>query len=278
MRSRVLREIESLDARKDNQSIVRSALRRDFPFDTTRALELALFRTFAIPSISAILDKTGEFKNRTQFRYDDTDILVSELMEHGYDSERGRVAITRLNAIHGRFAISNRDFLYVLSTFIFEPIRWIDRFGWRKLSAKEREALFCFWGEVGQRMGMLEIPQTLEQFEAFNQFTERERFAFSESNQRVGNSTLGLFCGWFPRPVRGLVRAGMLSIMDKPLLTAMGFKTPPGWYRGLVLFALKSRAVVLKFWPRRSRPLLRTEMRKRSYPGGYAIDRIGPLA
>ena len=88
-----------------------------------------MFRTFCVPSISALLDQTGEFRRATQKRYDDTDIIVSELLEYGYLSDRGRIALRRLNRLHGRFAISNEDFLYVLSTFIYEPIRWNLRFG-----------------------------------------------------------------------------------------------------------------------------------------------------
>jgi hypothetical protein len=109
MPSRVLSEIESLDPMRDHQRIVFLSCRVDFPWDTTRALELALFRTFCIPSISALLHRTQEFERRAQKCYDDTDIIVSELMEHGYDSERGRAALRRMNQIHGRFVISNED-------------------------------------------------------------------------------------------------------------------------------------------------------------------------
>src|SRR3712207_1854108 len=146
-RSRVLPEIERLDAERDHQRITFLSCRVDFPWDTTRALEFALFRTFAVPSIGGLLHKTAEFEQRPQKRYDDTDIIVSEIMEHGYDSERGRAAIARMNAIHGRFNIRNKDFLYVLSTFVFEPIRWNERFGWRRMIEKERRALFYFWRE-----------------------------------------------------------------------------------------------------------------------------------
>src|ERR1700742_1145882 len=132
-RSPVLPEIRSLDPVVDHQRITFLTCRVDFSWDITRALELALFRTYCIPSISALLDKTQEFGCRAQRRYDDTDIIVSEIMEHGYESERGLAAIRRMNQIHGRFEISNEDFLYVLSTFVFVPIRWIERFGWRKL-------------------------------------------------------------------------------------------------------------------------------------------------
>ncbi len=67
----------------------------------------------------------------------------------GYDSPEGRRAIRRMNQIHGRFEISNDDFLYVLSSFVFEPIRWNARFGWRPLIEAERLASFHFWLEVG---------------------------------------------------------------------------------------------------------------------------------
>jgi hypothetical protein len=54
-RSHVLDEIRRLDPERDHTRIVFLSTRVDFPFDTTRALELALFRTFGVPSISALL-------------------------------------------------------------------------------------------------------------------------------------------------------------------------------------------------------------------------------
>src|SRR5947209_11215899 len=113
-RRTILAEIRQLDPRRDDQRIVFLSTCYEFPFDTTRALELALFRTFCVPSIGGLLDRTGEFTERTQKRYDDTDLLISEVMENGYSGERGARAIERINELHGRFQISNRDFLYVL--------------------------------------------------------------------------------------------------------------------------------------------------------------------
>jgi hypothetical protein len=52
--------------------------------------------------------------------YDNTDLIVSELMEWGYGSDRGKRALRRMNQLHGWFDIANDDFLYVLSTFIYE--------------------------------------------------------------------------------------------------------------------------------------------------------------
>ena len=105
-------EIQRLDPVKDHQRIVFLSSCYDFPFDTTRALEFALFRTFCVPSISGLLDRTGEFGNRAQKRYDDTDIIISELLEWGYESDRGRRAIQRLNELHGRFSIAKSPTRY----------------------------------------------------------------------------------------------------------------------------------------------------------------------
>ena len=274
--SPALRAIASLDPVADHQQIVRLSTRCDFPFDTTRSLELALFRTFAVPGISALLDRTGEFARGPQKRYDDTDIIISELIEHGYDTNRGRSALRRMNGLHARFSIPNDQFLYVLSTFIYEPIRWNARFGWRRMTEKERLAMFHFWREVGRRMGIRQIPAGYGEFDRFNQEYERREFAPAASNRRVGEMTLRMFGSWFPSPLRPLVRAGMLCVMDAPLLEAMGFGKPSEAYRLMVLGSLHLRGLLLRLVPRRRAPLLRTAMKHRTYPSGYRIEQLGP--
>lgn len=277
-RSTVLSQIEALDARRDHQRIVFLTCRVDFPWDTTRALEFALFRTFCVPSISALLDRTKEFQLRAQKRYDDTDIIVSEIMEHGYDSDRSRAAIKRMNAIHGRFQIANEDFLYVLSTFVYEPIRWIDRFGWRRLVPREAEAMFYFWREVGIRMNIKNIPDTSVEFERFNVDYERRHYRYTDTNHRVGLATRNLFMSWFPGFTRPLVKHVIYAMMDEPLLEAFGFPRPGRAWRRAVELILRSRARVLRLLPRRSSPVLRTEMVHPSYPAGYKVEELGPPA
>ena len=62
----VFQAIQKLDPEKDHQRIVFLSSCYDFPFDTKRALEFALFRTFCVPSIAALLDRTGKFQKRPQ--------------------------------------------------------------------------------------------------------------------------------------------------------------------------------------------------------------------
>jgi len=210
----ILRTIEELDPERDHSRIVHLSFGYDFCWDSIRALEIALYRTYCVPSISKLLDRTGEFYRATQRRYDDTSILVAEMCEWGYDTERGRAALERMNWVHGHFEISNDDFLYVLSTFVFEPIRWIDRFGWRRTCRNERLGYYWFWRAVGTRMGIRDIPPTYVAFETWAREYEQEHCRFADTNRRVGSVTRDLFVSWFPRAAAPLVRHGVYAILD----------------------------------------------------------------
>ncbi|MEW6119777.1 MAG: oxygenase MpaB family protein [Pseudomonadota bacterium] len=247
----------------------------DFPWDVTRSLELALFRTFASPRIGGLLHATGEFEARPQKRYDDTDLIVSEIVEHGFASERGRRAIARMNAIHACFAIRNEDFLYVLSTFAFVPVRWIARFGWRPLTEAEAMDWFLFWREVGRGMGLAELPESRAAFETFSRRYEARYFRPTPANQKVALATRELFASWFPRVIRPLVRANIHTLLDYPLRTAFDFPEPGRLAQALAPGLLRLRAQALRILPKRRRPRLRTQMSHRSYPNGYVLDNLG---
>jgi hypothetical protein len=272
----VLHEIERLDPERDHQRIVHLSVGYEFPWDSIRSLEIALYRTYCVPSISALLDRTGEFRERTQQRYDDTALLVAEMCKWGYDSSRGREALERINWAHGHFKIANDDFLYVLSTFIYEPVRWIDAFGWRPTCRSERLGYYCFWREVGTRMGIRDIPASFEAFEKWSREYERAQFRFAETNHRIGAATRDLFAAWFPRFLTPIVRYSIYAMLDEPTIAAFGFPKPLPASRQLVRAALKLRGGVVKWLPPRREPHFFTDSRNRTYPRGYRISRLGP--
>ncbi|MCI0434211.1 MAG: oxygenase MpaB family protein [Gemmatimonadetes bacterium] len=276
-RHRSLDEILRSDPVRDHQRIVFLSAAFEFPFDLTRSLEFALFRTFAVPSIGRLLDQTGEFGGRAQKRYDDTDLILSQIYEYGYDSERGRRALRRMNHLHGRFEISNEDFLYVLTTFVFEPVRWIRRFGWRDTVENERLAFFHFWSEVGRRMNIRDIPADYEAMERYNLEYERSRFRFSPESSRVAEATRAMFLDWFvPRPLHRFGRPVVHALLDEPLLAAFGFPEPGRFLRSVVTGALRARSRFVRMLPERRHPRVRSEMRHRTYPDGYRTESLGP--
>ena len=273
----VLRTIEQLDPERDHQRIMHLSFGYDFSWDSIRALELALFRTYCVPSISRLLDRTGEFHRNPQRRYDDTSILLSEMCKWGYETGRGKQALERMNWAHRHFTIANDDFLYVLSTFVYEPVRWIDAFGWRPTLINERLGYYCFWREVGKRMGIVDIPASYEAFEGWSRAYERRHFVFAETNRRVGTATRELFVSWFPRVAAPVVRYGIHAMLDDAVLATFGFPKPPPFTRRIVRGALKLRGRVVRWiLPPRAAAHFLVDGPIRTYPNGYDISQIGP--
>ncbi|MEM1256324.1 MAG: oxygenase MpaB family protein [Cyanobacteria bacterium P01_H01_bin.21] len=272
----IAQKIETMDPQQDAIAICHLLAGYEFPWDITRALEVALLRTFCVPSIAKLLDRTGEFQHHTQKRYDDTGIIVSELFKWGYNHPRGQAFLQRMNAIHSRFPIENSDYLYVLSTFIYEPVRWCDRFGWRPLSEQEKQAMYYFWAAVGERMGITNIPESYGAFAAYNLDYEREKFTYAVANQRVADATRAMLLSWFPAGVRSLTNTAIPALLDEPLLNALGWQSAPTLLTQLLKTSLKLRSRLLRKLPPRSLPDFFADQSIRSYPQGYGVKDIGP--
>lgn len=271
------KEFARLDPRKDCERIAYLTAYLEFPWDMTRALELALFRTFAVPSIAELLDRTGEFTGETLRRYDDTSIIVNEILVHGFNSERGMTFIKRMNRIHGNYSISNDDFLYTLSTFIYEPVRWLDKFGWRKLYPNERLGLFYFWRAVGERMRIENIPDTYEAFEAWSLEYEERTFANTAATQRVANSTRDLLLSFYlPKPLWKMAEPLVYALMDAPLLEAMNYPLPSAAGRRRVEAIMRLRARIMRLLPKHRSPQDMTMWQFPTHPNGYSVDDVGP--
>ncbi|AUX45563.1 hypothetical protein SOCE26_070570 [Sorangium cellulosum] len=266
----------NLDPVADHQEICFLSSCYDFPWDTTRSLELALLRVFGVASSSALLVQTGELLERTQKRYDDTVLILSEILENGYDSERGRAALRRMNRQHRRYTIPNDEYVYTLSTFVFEPIRWNERFGWRKLLEKEKLAGFHCWQQIGALMGIKDIPPSYEALERYNVAYEAEHFRFSEDNRKLAVTTRDLLLSWvLPRPLRPLGARVVHALLDDRMRDALGLPRPSPAEVRLVEAALRARGLFMRVLPRRGAPRLITKQKHRAYPDGYRIEDLG---
>ena len=271
----VVEEIERLDPERDFERITFLSTNHDFPWDVEQSLSLAFFKTYGIPTISELLDRTGEFRERAQKRYDDTELILAEILDNGLDSGRGREATRRMNRMHGRFEIRNDDYLYVLATFVLVPLRWNRRYGWRRYSRTEELATLHYWRALGRRMNIQGIWETIEELERWSDEFERANLRFSESSRRVADDTLGLFLSWYPAPLRPLLRPVVLALLEDELLDAFGYDHPPSWLRLSLDLALRARARVVARLPRRSKPHLITRRPHRAYPTGYGLDELG---
>ncbi|RVU28632.1 DUF2236 domain-containing protein [Streptomyces antnestii] len=271
-----LRQIRRLDPDQDWLTIYRLTSAYEFPWDYTRALELALYRTYAVPSIGALLDRTAELTERPQKRYDDTALLLDTVVEHGFDSVQGRTAIRRINQMHRSYDISNDDMRYVLCTFVVMPKRWIDTYGWRRLSRHETTAAAHYYRTLGRHMGIQDIPGSYEEFESFLDAYEAEHFGRDAGARRVSDATIALMASWYPGFLAPALKKATVALLDEPLLHAFDYEPPTPAVRRLVRGAVRLRGRAVRLLPPRREPHHARQNREiKGYPNGYRVAELG---
>lgn len=153
---------------------------------------VATLTTFAVPTVSFVLNKSGGFKRESAKRHDDSLLIMLEIISHKTSDPRTHLAIERLNTIHGRFGklITNDDMLFCLSLFMLEPMRWYHRFGWRDPLQVEEEANFHTWRWIGERMGIKDIPNSIDSLDKWADDYAKQHIHFSPLNRKVLNDTI----------------------------------------------------------------------------------------
>jgi hypothetical protein len=276
-RHRNLRRIERLDPDTDFDEIFRLVTQYEFPWEYVQGTSIAFMRDYGVPSISRLLDRTGEFEHHGQKRYDDTVLIGYEATAETLESPRGRAAIRHLNRIHGKYDIPNDEFRYVLATTIVGPKRFIDAYGWRALHPHEVEAMHRVTTRFGQLMGIKDLPDSYDGYERLLDAYEAARFELAPENRRVAEASLRIVENWYPAFLRPLVRRVNVAMLDEPLREALGLPPQPRWLSRLLDRALRVRALVLRHVvpPRpASRPYLHDP--RRTYPFGYSLADLGP--
>ncbi|KAL5523585.1 hypothetical protein ACEPAG_7758 [Sanghuangporus baumii] len=248
---------------KEAQEITLDMNQFEMPALMRIALAFALFKTYSIPTISEILVKSKQLSTSENVsrRYADTAVLIStwtscpvvdltsmNLKKEGADP-RHAIAIARVNWLHSRWPyIKNDDFIYTMSLFVLEPIRWARLYGWREFLPIEQEAFFVLWKEIGHRMNIQNIPETLQDLIDWTEKYEETAMVPAQSNYEVGKYTLDYivsdFTEWFG--VRKIMRQISLCLIEPRVRTAFLLPEPS-------LMAQAMTSVVVSFFAVKAR-------------------------
>ncbi len=231
-----------------------------------------------VASISRVLAATGEITGRTRKRADDTGLLMYELFDNGFDSDRGRAALRRINRIHQSWSIGNDEHRYVLGTFLIPPIRWIDRYGWRRTCCHERQAGYTFYRELARRMRITDVPASLADFVVWFDAYEEATFGYDKANAQLLDASRSLLAPRVHPWLRPMLMAASDALLDPPLRRALGVATPPWPVRLGVHAALRLRARRQRLAAPAAAPVFMPGQPVTSYPDGYTIDDLGPNA
>lgn len=203
----------------------------------------AIFKTYAIPSISALLAATGQLSNpdSASKRAADTGILVAEAVLHEPGSDRSLDAVARMNFLHDRYRRAGKikdDMLYTISLFCLEPIRWTRKFEWRDLSDVVLCAMDVYWKSLGDRMkipydrlpsretGWTDGLYWLEELQDWSTAYEVKNMVPAATNHQLSTATIKIALTNVPRVLHALGRDFVSALLEERLRMAMQLPEP----------------------------------------------------
>ena len=216
----------------------------------------ALVKTYGIASGTELLVQTRQLttEDKVGKRAEDTGVIIAEITIGSLDSERGLRALSKMNWLHRRYGskIGNEEMIHTMAMFVLEPQRWIERYEWRVMTELEKVASFIYWKEIGNRMGIKNIPQTLHELEAWTEDFESSHMVYAESNRQCAETTINMYLRNIPQFLRSFARNAASSLMEDRVRIAVGLPEPPSWISCIVISVLKSRGWIVRyfFFPR----------------------------
>ncbi|KAF3920957.1 hypothetical protein ABW20_dc0108270 [Dactylellina cionopaga] len=232
------------------QTVVSNLGTWEFPRVKRLSLQFALFRTYGIPTISSVLWKTRQLCQRptAHRRYVDTSVLIIELMSFSLDSPRSKMAIERINYLHGQYkdCISNDDLLYTLALFMCQPAVFIDKYEWRKLHPIEKMGMHRFWSHVGVLMGIQGIPDSFEGMYDWANEYEAKYMVPNEVNAKVAEATVEILLYFVPRFMHSSAIPVIHAICDPHLRAAFLWPDPPSYLEPIVNAIFSTRAFITR--------------------------------
>jgi len=267
-----LRKIESLDLAMHYREITQ-LFYADFQSTMVVKSINGFMMNYSSPRISRILSGSGELEHRVAKRVVDTIMLASSVMQHGYAGE-GRDAARRVNAMHRHYDIHPEDFLAVGSEEVVGSVELAERYGWRPVTDKEREAVNLYYSQQTQAFGSrTPLPATYAQTKALYEDYVERNVRYDPQNERLGKVLTKFLATLVPAPIRPLYRMILLAQLDDRVARACGIRPasrPVKWMTHTVLSKMGRKDPIPDGAPNQLEALIR-----RVYPNGYKIDRLG---
>ena len=174
----------------------------EFPLLCTKGIQLALFRTYAIPTISSLLYRTRllSSSNTIARRYAETWVLFNEFALREWGSTPWLQATARTRAIHVNYRrlgkVLEEDMLYTLAAVATQPVELIQTWGWRKLTKPEIWAIGTLYQGIAETLdidykALFSQTKTEDSENLFLKFRQDER-STSASGKGIRDCFTGL--------------------------------------------------------------------------------------
>lgn len=253
--SKYLDEPYAMDYRTAHQ-ILQTSVLLDFPFMFNFSVGWAVVRSYGVPAASEVIAKTKRLTNvkTTGKRYEDSAIIMQGWFLHGIDSDHGLRTLSKVNWMHARYgdAIKNSELLHFLAIWLSEVIQWIDTHEWRRMLYIEKIALFIYFCEIGNRMGIEDIPRAYEDLLRWIDEYEPKCMRYATPNVELWRYWVELLNRHTAVTLKPYLEKLFEACVAPVARPALGITEPPLWTVNLVNWGFATRAFLIRhlFLPR----------------------------
>ncbi|KAI8904642.1 hypothetical protein DFJ77DRAFT_480350 [Powellomyces hirtus] len=276
----------------------------EFPFLSRMAFHFGVLRACAIPSIAKAICQKNETQSdsfssieEVARTFEDTDLLMKEMTERPVTNARAQRALERASRISSMYKLTNDEYCYILAIMVVEPCRLVERWGYRQLAKKEKEAHFEVWRSIGMQMGVKDIPNSFHAMEEFALRFEARYRGPHPSSKELASAAIDLLIETLPMKslhsyILPIARRLIHTMLDPSLRDAFKIKAPPIVLSWFADFMLKVHAGCVRYLllpreaPARRTPEIAASPTGRYIPitrvygdfylKGYRIDELGP--
>ncbi|ALG09317.1 oxygenase MpaB family protein [Kibdelosporangium phytohabitans] len=294
------REIEAMDVKESCSEIWLLDMAYEFPWEWQIAGSAAFYASLAPARLAELLVRTRELTENTEKRLEDTSILMWETFRHGVRGKQGKAAVRQLNRIHRNavrhisdehrtWEITNEDYLFVLATTFLTTIRVAADITWRPLTEQERTAAYLHFREIGEVMGLKDIPQTYAEIAEFHDDYAARHIRYTPEAEQLYMAGRGMIVdvltmwlperspAWFTAVTRRIAVAALPALMPEMLRTAFGIPAPSRLLSAVVGAGMRLRGAVVRRMSPRTESAIPDRFPTEKFPDAdYTMDQIGP--
>lgn len=114
------------------------------------------------------------------------------------------------------------------------------------MSELEKVAIYTYWKEIGSRMGMSDLPPTLEDLADWTEEYTRRTMYYSDNNRACSDATLELFVRDLPSFLQGTAKNALISMLEERVRIALGYEKPSALTYFVVNAVLKTRGFLIR--------------------------------
>ena len=209
-----------------DENIIYDIYYKRYPYAFRFGSYHAILRSLTIAKLVDRLYVNSRLSQQTYDRLFRTRQLIRTLILYGPNSPQSKAVINVINHSHKTVNADNEDFLYVLSSFFLEPLRWNSVYGTISVSHEDTRELILFWRNIGYQLNIRDLFDNFNDWTEFQSDYERRYMKYSDYGHQLAIKSIDELClQAIPFGFRRVAKQLLYGTIDENVREALGLPT-----------------------------------------------------